>query len=82
MTTNSETQPAEPSLDALPNSEGPCSVATRKLPVPVEWMRFCYECNSDQVFRADRVCVSGMVGSCPKGHDRIVPFTRTTAEAA
>jgi len=53
------------------------------LDVPVEWIRFCYGCNSDQLFVADRVCFSGLVGRCSGcGDERIAPFTRVNSEVA
>jgi hypothetical protein len=53
------------------------------LEVPVEFMRFCYQCNSVHVFVADRVCASGLVGICSEcGDERVVAFTRTTVEEA
>ena len=52
-----------------------------KLAVPVEWMRFCWQCDSEQRFVADRVCVSGLLGCCTHcGDERIAPFTRMNSE--
>lgn len=49
------------------------------LGVPVEWMRFCTTCDSEQRFVADRECSYGLVGSCANcGEERVVPFSRTT----
>ena len=53
------------------------------LATPVEFMRFCYQCNGLHVFVADRVCASGLVGICSEcGDERVVAFTRTTMEEA
>lgn len=53
------------------------------LDVPVEWMRFCQQCESEQRFVADRVCVHGLIGACTRcGDERIANFTRTTWEPA
>lgn len=54
-----------------------------QLDSPVQWMRFCYVCNGDHVFVADRVCNSGLVGTCSNcGDERIAPFTRVNSEVA
>jgi hypothetical protein len=54
-----------------------------KLDTPIEWMRYCYCCDREQRFCADRVCANGLVGCCSKcGEERIAPFTRTTAGGA
>lgn len=48
----------------------------------IEWMRFCYSCNRESIFVANRQCASGLIGRCSQCDDeRIVPFTRTTLEA-
>jgi len=49
------------------------------LDTPVEFMRYCYACDSDQLFIADRSCLTGLVGRCKCGDERIVPFTRTNS---
>jgi hypothetical protein len=49
----------------------------------VEWMRFCRQCDLETLFIADRVCVSGLIGTCSKcGDERIAPFTRMNSEVA
>lgn len=48
---------------------------------PVEWMRFCFTCESEQRFVADRDCPYGLVGCCTHcGDQRIAPFTRANSE--
>jgi len=61
---------------------GELLVAT--LPVPVEWMRYCLTCESEQRFVAGWEFDSyGLVGFCSGcGEERIAPFTRTIGEAA
>lgn len=50
---------------------------------PVEWMRFCPNCDREQSFFADRVCAAGLVGCCMKcGDERVARFTRTSSEVA
>jgi hypothetical protein len=67
-------------LDGL--SDSACC-PTAKLAVPVEWTRYCDDCESDQIFVADRICVAGLVARCSRCGDlRVAPFTRTTTEAA
>jgi hypothetical protein len=56
---------------------------TPRLNPPVEWMRFCYGCNTEAMFVADRVCASGLVGRCSHcGDERIAAFTRMNSEAS
>jgi hypothetical protein len=51
------------------------------LAVPVEWMRFCFVCDSEQIFVAGWECERGLVGCCLGcGDERIAPFTRMTSE--
>lgn len=53
------------------------------LEIPIEWMRFCPRCNSDQRFVANRIFYAGLIGKCVNcGEERIAPFTRTTAKNA
>lgn len=49
----------------------------------VEWMRLCERCESEQIFRAGWQCAAGLVGCCLGcGAERVVPFSRSSAEAA
>lgn len=51
---------------------------TAVLAVPIEWMRFCDVCESEQRFVADQECEFGLVGRCANcGEERFVRFTRT-----
>ena len=70
-----------PYLDVIISVDGPCSFAPR-LRTPITFTRYCPDCRTDLEFTADRICASGHIGRCAKGHARIVPFTRTTSEAA
>lgn len=55
-----------------------CLVA---LAQPVEWMRYCEDCDKETLFFADRDCPLGLVGHCTAcGSERIAPFTRTPSE--
>lgn len=48
------------------------------LPTPVQWMRSCERCDSEQIFCAGWECKFGLIGyfiGC--GHEELVPFTRT-----
>lgn len=50
---------------------------------PVEWMRFCEVCQSEQCFVAEFVFANGLFARCTKcGDERVAAFTRTTTEAA
>jgi hypothetical protein len=50
---------------------------------PIEWMRFCRECDKEVRFIADRVCLTGLLGECSVcGDERIAPFTRANSEVA
>ena len=50
---------------------------------PLEWMRYCPVCDSEQVFVATCFVANGLLGKCAKCDDeRVVPYTRTNSEAA
>jgi hypothetical protein len=52
-----------------------------ELATPIEFMRYCYACDAQELFRADRVCPGGHIGRCTKCNDlKLIPFTRTTLE--
>lgn len=70
--------PAPPAFDLIGLVDRPIPVLNPK----VEFMRFCYACQSDQLFTADRICASGLIGKCACGDERIVLFTRVTSEVA
>jgi len=54
---------------------------TIELDCPVEWQRYCFVCDSEQRFVADRECLYGLVGCCSKCKaKRIAPFTRMNSE--
>src|SRR5882672_4192442 len=56
-------------------------IRIERLYQPVEFMRFCLPCDSEQRFVADRVCSGGLLGYCGKcGDERIAPFTRARSE--
>ena len=49
-----------------------------QLEVPIEWMRFCAVCQSEQRFVAQIEVGNGVFGCCANcGDERVVPFTRT-----
>lgn len=53
------------------------------LATPVEWMRYCSECDGEHRFYAATFCEAGLVAGCTNcGHLAIAPFTRTTTEVA
>jgi hypothetical protein len=69
-------------VDRVVNLPRPPEVIASLTPT-IEWIRFCYSCNSDQRFVADRACVSGLIGCCSGcGDERIAPFTRSNSEAS
>jgi hypothetical protein len=48
------------------------------LEAPVQFMRFCEKCDSEQIFIAGWECDRGLVGYCVGCSDeRIAPFTRS-----
>lgn len=52
------------------------------LATPVEFMRFCPKCDTEQIFVAKWQCEQGLVGCCQHcGDERIAPFTRTNTES-
>lgn len=56
---------------------------TAVLVTPIEWMRFCSACESEQRFVADQECDYGLVGRCANcREERFVPFTRTTGRSS
>lgn len=76
MTFATET-PIPPASVSIPDHDA------ARLELPIEWMRFCYVCNSDKLFVAYGVCSSGLVGCCLGcGDERIAPFTRVNSEVA
>ena len=53
------------------------------LDLPVEWMRFCGHCDSEQRFVAGWICDAGLVGCCAVcGAESVAPFTRMNSEVA
>ena len=58
------------------------------LSTPVEFMRYCEDCDQETKFVADLVCATGLVGRCAKcvealGENcafRVAPFTRTHSD--
>lgn len=55
----------------------------QELAPAIEWTRYCYACNGEHNFVADRTCEFGLIGKCAGcGDERVAPFTRATTEAA
>jgi superfamily II helicase len=55
--------------------------STSLLNVPVEEMRLCTKCQSEQRFVADRDCAFGLVGTCMGcGDEWLRPFSRNHSE--
>ena len=53
------------------------------LRTPVEWMRFCERCESEQIFVAGWQCAERLMGCCLGcGEESVVRFTRTNSEVA
>jgi hypothetical protein len=51
------------------------------LATPVEFMRRCEICESEQIFTASWECDRGLVGCCRGcGDEKVVPFTRANSE--
>ena len=62
---------------------GSIGLITPALTIPVQYMRFCFKCDSEQIFVAAWECETGLVGCCLGcGDERIAPFTRTTTAGA
>lgn len=52
------------------------------LKAPVEFMRFCVDCDSVQPFFADRSCDAGLIGHCRRcGVEILALYTRANSEA-
>jgi hypothetical protein len=50
--------------------------------IPVEWMRYCEMCESEQCFVARERCATGLICRCSKcGDERIAPFSRSNSVA-
>jgi hypothetical protein len=50
---------------------------------PVEWMRFCQRCESEQRFLAECFCAGGLLAHCANCGDAVIArWTRTTTEVA
>jgi hypothetical protein len=68
-----------PQMPALPSDMPVLPIA--KIEPAVEFTRFCYECEVEYTFSADRVCANGLLGECLRcGATRLAPFTRTNSE--
>jgi hypothetical protein len=75
--------PSVPSLRVELQQVSPSDVAgIEPLHIPVEWMRYCVVCESEQCFVAHERCANGLICSCSKcGDRRVVSFTRTNSHA-
>lgn len=52
------------------------------LEIPIEWMRWCESCDSEQRFVAGWICDAGLVGCCAVcGAESVARFTRVNSEA-
>ena len=72
---------------ALPRSvspeDGREGVTTAVLEVPVEWMRWCAHCESEQHFVAGWYSLVGLIGICLCcGDPALATYTRRNSEAA
>jgi hypothetical protein len=51
------------------------------LRIPIEWMRYCGECDADRRFVADRRCLAGLIAVCTGcGDQRLAPFSRANSD--
>lgn len=58
-------------------------LVTTPLPVTIQFMRYCTDCNREQIFVVGWECDRGLIGCCLGcGGERIAPFTRANNEAA
>jgi hypothetical protein len=58
-------------------------VAIVPLPITIQFLRYCANCDRDQIFVAGWVCEFGLIGCCLGcGDERIAPFTRANSEVA
>jgi hypothetical protein len=63
-------------LQQIPPATQPSGLEV--LHIPVEWMRYCEVCDSEQCFIARWRCESGLVCQCTRCSDtRVAPYTRT-----
>jgi sulfite reductase beta subunit-like hemoprotein len=61
----------------------PTVLATSPLPITIQFMRYCENCDREQIFIAGWECEVGLVGCCLGcGDERIAPFTRVTEKVA
>lgn len=68
---------------AAGRSGNPGRIRFALLEVPRQWMRYCWRCESDEMFIAGWECELGLVGYCLGcSEESIAPFTRSTTEAA
>jgi hypothetical protein len=75
--------PIQSEVPPIVAPEEPTAQIIGRLFVPVEFMRFCSACDSEQRFIADQVCATGLVGRCSKCDEVwVAEWTRTTTEAA
>ncbi len=69
--------------DRSPQCRGLRAASVAVLDQFVEFSRFCFICDSEQIFRAGWECDSGLLGCCLGcGDERIAPWTRTCVEVA
>lgn len=86
MQTSSSCENSLPHAVKLPSPAEPKEtpvILVEELSTPVEFMRFCPVCQSEQRFFADRYCAEGLIGGCVNClTEGIAVFTRTNSEVA
>ena len=56
-------------------------VEIEEMHVPVEWMRYCEECDAERPFVARERCSIGLIATCSTCRDqRLVRFTRVNTD--
>jgi hypothetical protein len=59
----------------------PVVVGIEEMHIPVEWMRYCEECDAERRFVASERCSIGLIAACTKcGDKRLVRFSRINTD--
>ena len=81
MTLLTEVVPSPPSSVSFEDGDARGKVAV--LEIPRQDMRFCSECDCEQIFVAAWECEFGLLGCCLGcGAEQVVPFSRVNSEVA
>jgi len=59
----------------------PTLIGIEEMHIPVEWMRYCEECDAERRFVARERCSAGLIATCATcGDNRLVRFSRMSTD--